>query len=140
MASNKCIDVLYDVLTVVISIADIVTDVIVCVSFYTNQRITFFAISVTILIIAQLAYAVLFIWRFNAESKHRHICSLMLLFLCLLPFGTLVSFIVYLTDDPDSSFSQKFAEWTGYDVKHTLKRNRLKKSDGKMQQWIIQSE
>ena len=59
IATNFC-NVSYDILTICISIADVTTDIIVAIDFYNNGRMTFFWISLTILILAQCAYAMAF--------------------------------------------------------------------------------
>ena len=39
---SKCFNISYDILTILISIADITTDVMVLISYYINNRMTFF--------------------------------------------------------------------------------------------------
>eukprot|EP01083_Nonionella_stella_P114978 340433_1 len=92
---NKCIDISYDIITILISIADITTDVIVLISFYIQGRTTFFTISLIILVIAQMAYSVLFIVRYNIFDS---VYQTTVVFLVLLPFGSIVSFLVYLSE------------------------------------------
>ena len=135
---GNCGNVLYDVVTIFISIADIVTDVIVLISFYTHQRWTFFVLSLIILIIAQMAYAILFIYRYNPEQKCTHkFFGAVAIFFCLLPFGTIVSFLIYFTDDKDSEFSKWFGRVTGYDVNNTLHSHELNKNQSQLRKWII---
>ena len=133
--NNNCINVTYDILTILISIADIVTDVIVLISFYNKERTAFFAISLVILIIAQICYSVLFIWRYKPQISD---CSVILLFFALLPFGTIVSFLVYFTDDKDSAFSEWFADkFTKLRVSESLESRYRSTNHGKMTKWII---
>ena len=64
-AASNCCNVFYDIFTILLSIADVATDIIVLVDFYIKGRMTFFAISLTILILAQCAYSMAFGGRFN---------------------------------------------------------------------------
>ena len=133
--TSKCINVIYDILTIVISIADIVTDVIVLVSFYNDGRTAFFAISLVILIIAQMCYAVLFIWRYKPRVGD---CGVILLFIALLPFGTIVSFLVYFTDDTESAFAKWFGDkFSCLRVSKSLENRYKHNKHGKMTKWII---
>ena len=63
--ATTCCSVGYDVLTIFISIADVVTDVIVLIDFYNKDRMAFFIISIIILILAQCSYSIAFGARFN---------------------------------------------------------------------------
>lgn len=131
----NCINLTYDILTIFISIADIVTDVIVLISFYNKERTAFFAISLVILIIAQLCYAVLFIWRYKPRMSDSKI---IFLFLALLPFGTIVSFLVYFTDDTDSAFAKWFGkQFPSLKVQESLEHRYENDKHGKMTKWII---
>eukprot|EP01083_Nonionella_stella_P014134 39776_1 len=58
----------YDILTILISIADVTTDIMVLLSFYNPQKMTFFYISLVILIIAQIGYLIVFFLSFDVED------------------------------------------------------------------------
>ena len=136
-AGNKFIDVLYDIVTILISIADISTDIIVLISFYIEGRTTFFVISLIILIMAQLCYAAAFIWRYEIYDDP-NVLLILLIFCCLLPFGWIVSFIFYFTDDKDSFCSKQFkkhkrSQWDN----DPFKNNMLSKDQSPMTRWII---
>ena len=84
--ASKCFNVSYDIFTILLSIADVTTDIIVLVDFYIKGRMTFFIISLTILILAHCAYSMAFAARFDAiDNWGPGACCL---FCCLLPFGT----------------------------------------------------
>ena len=136
---NKCMNLSYDVLTIFISIADIATDIIVLIGFYLAGRDSFFALSLIILIIAQIAYSSLFMWRFRVFPEKGFVIG-MLVFFLLLPFGSIVSFIVYFTDDKDSIFARFFADCTGLDVDYSLQNRHLRGSHSQLHQWIIKSK
>merc|ERR1719242_326077 len=59
----------YDILTILISIADITTDIMVLISYYINERMTFFWISLSILLTAQIGYVLLFFFNFDIEES-----------------------------------------------------------------------
>eukprot|EP01083_Nonionella_stella_P053229 140877_1 len=69
--ATNCCNIGYDVLTICISIADVTTDIIVLIDFYNKDRMTFFAISLIILILAQCAYAIACSVRFNTIDNWR---------------------------------------------------------------------
>ena len=95
----------YDVVAILISIADVTTDVIVIYDFKVAYRMTFFGIALTIMIIAQLAYAIVFVSRFTSAKgikKHgeqRYI----ILFIIVLPMSPFLSFFFYWLSIPDNS-------------------------------------
>ena len=135
---NRFINILYDIITILISIADISTDVIVLISFYIEGRTTLFVISLIILIMAQLCYAVAFIWRYEVFDDS-NIWVIIFVFCCLLPIGWIVSFIFYFTDDEDSWCSTQFykikrSQWT---IDCSFKNNMLHKNQSAMTRWII---
>ena len=133
---NDCINWLYDILTILISIADIVTDFIVLIDFYIKGRMTFFVASLIILIIAQMAYSIAFMIRFNVTENKTFCCS-MILFILLLPFGTIYSFLIYFTDNPDSCFTKFFHKITGLDVNNSIQHGSLYGGQSRMMRWII---
>eukprot|EP01084_Bolivina_argentea_P109405 195567_1 len=51
---SKCFNLTYDTLTIFISIADVTTDIMVLISYYLDNRMTFFWISFIILLVAQI--------------------------------------------------------------------------------------
>ena len=65
---SKCFNHLYDALTILISIADIATDVMVLLSYYASGRMTFFWISLTVLLVAQIGYLIVFFMAFDVED------------------------------------------------------------------------
>ena len=68
MATKKVADKIcnagYDILTILISIADVATDVWVLIDFYNKDRMVFFGISFAILILAQCSYSIAFALRY----------------------------------------------------------------------------
>eukprot|EP01084_Bolivina_argentea_P089359 161248_1 len=133
---SQCINILYDILTIFISIADITTDVIVLISFYNQGRTTFFVLSLIILIIAHMAYSVAFIWRYDVVNNENILCTIALFFI-LIPLGSIVSFIIFFTDNENSKFSQRFKKLTDWDVESSFRNNNLDTTESKMAQWII---
>jgi len=90
--SSKCsiTDSMYDITTVLISIADITTDIWIMYNFYTSGKMVFFWIAFVILLLAQLAYALAFVIRFAW------------VFVAVLPISPLLSFIIYFASIPNS--------------------------------------
>ena len=84
MGKTSLSDIVYDTLTILISIADVTTDIIVLISFYNQGRISFFVISLIILSLAQLAYSTLFLFRYDVfDSGTEMIATFFILLQCL---------------------------------------------------------
>eukprot|EP01083_Nonionella_stella_P000581 1649_1 len=135
--SNKCLNLTYDILTILISIADVTTDIIVLVLFYLQGRTTFFTFSLVILIVAQTAYALIFMARYKVLTHLDNLGQAVLAFLALLPFGTFIAFIIYFTDNTDSWFAQTFERITGLSVQYNLQHAWLTNRQSVMTTWMI---
>ena len=133
MGKTSLSDAVYDTITILISIADVTTDIIVLISFYNQGRISYFVISLIILILAQLAYSILFIIRYDVFKSA---CQTLSTFFILLPFGSFVSFIIYFTNDPNSWLSTKMKKWR-FDVNNSFLINHKRSNHSKMRQWMI---
>ncbi len=94
---------IYDVLAQSISVLDVTTDIIVCVEFYRHGRIVFFAISLTILCLALIAYTAAFVHFFSGEHKFSKQVGL---FFTSLPLSPLIPFVFYYADKKDSIFQK----------------------------------
>ena len=110
---NKCFGYSYDILAQVISILDVVTDIIVCVQYYQKDRMVFFWISFIILMLALIAYDVAFMINFCDEDK---ISRKIALFLVMLPLSPFVPFLFYFTTDKKSKFSLIFKNICCFDI------------------------
>ena len=67
---SKLFSHVYDSSAIIISIADVTTDIIVLLSYYTKDRLEFFYISLAILLTSQLAYLFLFWYIFDLDSLY----------------------------------------------------------------------
>eukprot|EP01084_Bolivina_argentea_P147435 257952_1 len=95
---KHCCSISYDILTIIVSIADVTTDVIVLIDFYDKERMTFFIISLVVLIMAQCSYSIAFAIRFKTVDE-LGFCLACCWFCFILPFGSLVAFCIYLADE-----------------------------------------
>ncbi len=120
---------LYDTLTVCISLADLSTDIIVLYQFYINDRMPFFWTSLVIIILAQLSYCFAFVLRF-AESKASE--DQVFIFFASIPISPFIALIIYLTSDEHSAFAQ----WFGDTFNLQIRSNYVDKSKPKMQQLL----
>ena len=68
LLESKCFNIFYDGLTIFISIADVTTDVLVLLSYYNDDRTTFFVISLVILLLAQFGYVMVFLFAFSLNN------------------------------------------------------------------------
>ena len=97
----------YDLLTILISIADVTTDVWVIYKFYNDKREAFFIIALIVMIVAQLSYAVAFVIRFRPQwSTWRHHPQLraFAMFCTILPLTPIMSFIFYWCELNDKNW------------------------------------
>ena len=94
--TTSLISISYDILTILVSIADVVTDIVVLIDFYSKDRMTFFGNSLGILILAHCGYAFTVSFRFAFEYWSG--CLVFLCFCFMLPFGTLGAFCVYFAN------------------------------------------
>eukprot|EP01084_Bolivina_argentea_P246471 412479_1 len=129
---DRTISISYDLLTILISIADITTDIIVLIDFWMKGRTTFFAISLVILILAQCSYSIAFALRFDTIDEWGTAKSFAA-FCCMLPFGTFVAFFMYFANEEAGCLNDF--------ITHTLKLDGdgmfyIRNDDSKMVQWI----
>ena len=98
----------YDLLTLIISIADVTTDVWVIYNFYVNKQITFFTISLIVLILAQVAYCFAFMLVFSKSDHNWQ--QMIIIFACILPLSPIVSFIFFFTAFEGNYVSKFFGQ------------------------------
>ena len=103
----------YDLLTILISIADVTTDVWVIYKFYIDKRETFFIISLIVMILAQLSYAIAFVFRFQPQwtpklQKQNIEMRALVMFFIVLPLAPVLSFIIYWCEMNDKNW---FLTW-----------------------------
>ena len=134
---TTCCNITYDLLTVFISIADVTTDVIILIDFYNKDRMSFFGISLSILILAQCAYSIAFAIRFDT-LYHWKEWKATLLFCCCLPFGTFIAFIMYFGSEQSelnclSSFLQYELDLDSHSLVYWFSPN---KADSKIMKFV----
>ena len=89
-----------------------VQDVIVCIGFYQDERWIFFGISLGILCLAHLAYALAFIARYSGEGY----CLTFCMFITVLPISPLLPFVFYFADNKDSCLEPLMEHWCCFDI------------------------
>eukprot|EP01083_Nonionella_stella_P136716 416171_1 len=104
MTTARILAYVYDIFTAIVSLLDVITDIIVLVEFYIMGRMAFFYASLTILIIAQLAYCIAFWYKFR--KAFATYCLGSIGFCCLLPFAPILSFAFFFTDNRDTRLYQ----------------------------------
>ena len=100
-----CLGLLYDIIAQSISVLDVTTDIWVCVNFYLDDRKTFFALSLTILLLALVSYTTAFVKFFsdNHDFKYK-----VVLFWMVLPFSPLLPFAFFYPDQSEALFNRLF--------------------------------
>jgi len=96
-----CLGNTYDILTQVISVLDVVTDIWVCITFRQEDRNIFFAISLSILVMALLSYSFAFVKYFDGGWDN---ANAVLLFFLILPFSPILPFAFHYPDTTESIF------------------------------------
>ena len=113
---NTLSDIIYDTVTIIISFADLITDLIMLYNYYTIPgRKAFFVLSLIVIILAQLSYCVLFTGIFGSSESYKcgerpNQCSLpkkIPLFFKCIPFAPILSAIIYFGSNEDGCFAQK---------------------------------
>ena len=99
---------LYDILTILISFADLGTDLWVLYQYYNKGRMTFFIIGLIIIIMTHIVYCVAFIVKFS--SVVWSFSDKIIRFLILLPFSWLLGIAFYLSTNEESWFVKVFLE------------------------------
>eukprot|EP01084_Bolivina_argentea_P121139 214717_1 len=99
----KLFGIIFDLFGALISLIDLVTDVIILITWYNENKMTFFWISFSILIMAQLTYLL----TFHCMHAARHnIPYAILSFIFTIPFAPCLAFIFYFVSDEDSYLRQ----------------------------------
>mmetsp|Transcript_58123 Transcript_58123/g.96366 ORF Transcript_58123/g.96366 Transcript_58123/m.96366 type:complete len:642 (-) Transcript_58123:108-2033(-) len=107
--TKKILNIVYDVFTAIISLLDVITDLLVMYEFYVQGRMAFFYASLVILIVAQFAYCIAFWFKFEQYfDSFGHAAAS---FCCLLPFAPFLSFAFYFTADNSSCLYQFLVEF-----------------------------
>ena len=104
MATAKALASVYDIFTALISLLDVITDIMVLVEFFILERMAFFYASLTILIVAQFAYCIVFWWKFKKSFSTYALASLG--FCCMLPFAPILSFAFFFTENDNTRLSK----------------------------------
>lgn len=93
----RCIDTIWEAIVVVLSVVDIVTDVLVTIQFYQDDRLEYFYISLAIFILAQCSYALLFAVSFvDSDDKDWRLSHSVVCFFAVFPIAQLVPFFTWL--------------------------------------------
>ena len=93
----------FDIVSAVVSLLDLVTDIIILITWYNQDRMTFFWISISILILAQISYITVFYYNHGDsfgywwDNLHSFISLL-----CTIPCAPFLSFIFWAVSENDA--------------------------------------
>ena len=87
-------DMFYDLFTLVLSVLDVVTDVLIAIQYYNDGEMVFFGLCLGIFAIASIAYTVLFLMMYADPWKDWQIA---ILFFVILPVSPLVPIFIWIT-------------------------------------------
>eukprot|EP01083_Nonionella_stella_P272206 922880_1 len=113
--TQKILEIAYDIFTVVVSLLDVITDVLVLIHFHSSGRMVFFYISLTILIIAQLAYTMAFWFKFANAGGYEDGVNALFACCCLLPLSPVLAYAFYFTSDESSALFKFFEHLFEFD-------------------------
>ena len=127
----------FDLVTILISIADVSTDILVIYNFKKAKRNVFFIVALSVMILAQLAYAIAFMLRFEM-SPHYHspffLVAKNFIILMALVMAPFVSFIFYwCTIDPNNCLIHFLQKW--FNVSDELS-SQVNKNQAPLLVWI----
>ena len=103
---SECSNIVYDIITVFISIADFVTDIWMLIQYRNTGQNVFFGIGLFIIICAQISYSIAFNWRYSKYDW----CGSIVLLVAVLPIAPILGIVFYLGNDKNSWFSKKIME------------------------------
>ncbi|ETO10019.1 hypothetical protein RFI_27358 [Reticulomyxa filosa] len=123
-SSARLLTYLYDGYTIAVSVADVITDVMVMVEYYRSGETVFFWVGMANLIIAQLCYCFAFVLRYG---DNRGCLRRLLIFTCVLPLAPLLSFAFYWASLPNNRLSKLFEKFGLSTREYTPYTNKKKK-------------
>ena len=99
----KIAAVVFDIVSALVSLLDLATDIIILITWYNQDRMVFFWISISILILAQISYLTIFYYNHGEsfgdwEDNLRSFISL----LCTIPCAPFLSFVFWVVSDKES--------------------------------------
>ena len=95
-------DKVYDTVNIIITILDLVTDILVIYDFHTNQRYIFFWLALGCVVIAHICYILVFIVKYSNSYDSPNEISV---FIGLIPIAPLLPYILYWSTLPNNCFS-----------------------------------
>eukprot|EP01084_Bolivina_argentea_P001351 2498_1 len=122
----------YDLFTIIVSLLDVITDVMVMIGFYNQNRMVFFWSALIILIIAQLSYIIAF-WMFHGK-KDDFVMGICLLCFAI-PCAPCLSFLFYFAAD-ESLYINKYILKSDLCCCLDLNDVSINRSASPLQQWM----
>ena len=128
----------YDILTILISVADVTTDVWVIYNFKIAKRNTFFIIALIVMLFAQFSYAMAFMLRFKVTTIKKSSCRYRLtVFLLILPLTPFMSFIFYwCTEFPQNCFIKFLEKYFDIEDRIDIQDGSSATNEAKLMIWI----
>ena len=134
LVKNFIVKYWYDIIASIISLLDLVTDVLVMINFYKNGHFGFFNASLCILLFAQIAYVSAFIAKFSSEYGFT---GNFILFLVLLFFAPFLSFIFMLVDSNQSKFAKFIHKRSCFDLNFSRRQFDSDEQSSALYQWMV---
>eukprot|EP01084_Bolivina_argentea_P285681 489940_1 len=139
--STDIINYAFDISAAIISLLDLITDIIVTVQYYYAAKYEFFIPSLLILMSAQISYCVLFKNRYRfPQDKNNQLQTSptkeLIYFLCLLPLSPILSFVFYFASEPDALLTKFLENKFGLQLMFAKNNNDSDENEPKMIKWM----
>lgn len=113
----------YDLLIIFITIADIITNLLILYNFYHNKQWPFFWIDLFIIVFTHCGYIVVFFRRILIHKEFRkYPCTIALLYTLVVIFSPLMVFVFFFTSDQSRNLSKIFNKYVPIII---VRRNHL---------------
>ena len=111
LSDCNCSNEFYDVINIIITVLDLITDILVMIEFYNAGRMAFFILALIFVLVANICYTMAFIIKFADSSRAPNPC---VLFCCLLPISPFMPYILYCASLPDNFCSKEIFPQFGF--------------------------
>ena len=97
-SDEKCCNKhIYDVMSLILSIADNILTILIIIHFYNENKMLFFQLSMIILLYTNISHSLLLAARFIGDIDEYPLLALILFIFCI-PFGQFMGIIVYINE------------------------------------------
>eukprot|EP01084_Bolivina_argentea_P189193 325429_1 len=137
--STDIINYIFDILTAIISLLDLITDIIVTIQYYYEEKYSFFITSLLILLAAQISYITIFKYRYRyLEEDEKALTTFQKIkySLCLVLLSPILSFIFYFAADENDRLTKFLDDRFKLKFHVFIESDKDEKNEPKMIKWM----